>query len=95
MYTTDIVTLPRFCIGRDTLARFPSLCRPMGRCFAVVGGVTAMDRALPALRRAAEDPHVNYLDFVEISSAIEALGGERPAEREFAGDPYYESLKHV
>ena len=53
------------------------------------------DRALPALRRAAEDPHVNYLDFVEISSAIEALGGERPAEREFAGDPYYESLKHV
>ena len=53
------------------------------------------DRALPALRRAAEDPQVNYLDFVEISSAIEALGGERPAEREFAGDPYYESLKHV
>ena len=53
------------------------------------------DRALPALRRAAEDPQVNYLDFVEISSAIEALGGERPAEREFAGDPYYESLKRV
>ena len=53
------------------------------------------DRALPALRRAAEDPQVNYLDFVEISSAIEALGGERPVEREFAGDPYYESLKHV
>ena len=53
------------------------------------------DRALPALRRAAEDPQVNYLDFVEISSAIEALGGERPTEREFAGDPYYESLKHV
>ena len=37
------------------------------------------DRALPAFRRAAEDPQVNYLDFVEISSAIEALGGERPA----------------
>lgn len=53
------------------------------------------DRALPALRRAAEDPHVNYIDFVEIASAMEALGGERPEEREFSGDPYYESLKHV
>lgn len=53
------------------------------------------DRALPALEKAAHDLQINYLDFVEISSAIEALGGERPAEREFAGDPYYESLRSV
>lgn len=53
------------------------------------------DRALPVLEKAAHDPQINYLDFVEISSAIEALGGERPAEREFAGDPYYESLRSV
>lgn len=52
-------------------------------------------RALPALIEAAADQEINYLDFVEISSAIDALGGERPAEREFAGDPYYESLKRV
>lgn len=52
-------------------------------------------RALPALEAAAQDSQVNYLDFVEISSAIEALGGDRPSEREFSGDPYYESLKHV
>ena len=45
--------------------------------------------------QAAASPDINYLDFVEISSAIEALGGDRPAEREFAGDPYYESLKRV
>lgn len=53
------------------------------------------ERALPALVQAAASPDINYLDFVEISSAIEALGGDRPAEREFAGDPYYESLKRV
>lgn len=53
------------------------------------------DRALDALNAAALERDINYLDFVEISSAIDALGGDRPAEREFSGDPYYESLKHV
>jgi len=53
------------------------------------------DRALPALNEAALARDINYLDFVEISSAIEALGGDRPAEREFSGDPYYESLKRA
>lgn len=53
------------------------------------------DRALPALLEAALDDAVNYLDYVEIVSAIDALGGERPPEREFMGDPYYESLKRV
>ena len=52
-------------------------------------------RALPALIGAAASQDINYLDFVELSSAIEELGGERPAEREFAGDPYYESLRRV
>ena len=44
---------------------------------------------------AAQDDAVNYLDYVEIVSAIEALGGDRPPEREFTGDPYYESLKQI
>ena len=26
---------------------------------------------------------------------IDALGGERPPERDFNGDPYYESLKRI
>lgn len=95
-------------IFADILSNFPSeeesfrlLMERFERCedrralFASYLAKYGDDRALPALRRAAEDPQVNYLDFVEISSAIEALGGERPAEREFAGDPYYESLKHV
>ncbi|MDR2514305.1 MAG: hypothetical protein LBD02_03745 [Christensenellaceae bacterium] len=50
--------------------------------------------ALPALENAASDPGLNYLDFIEISSAILALGGDAPPEREFSGDPYYESLKN-
>lgn len=53
------------------------------------------DRALPVLLAAALDDGTNYLDYVEIVSAIEALGGERPAERDFNGDPYYESLKRI
>lgn len=53
------------------------------------------ERALPALFEAAQDDEVNYLDYVEIVSAIDALGGERPPEREFNGDPYYESLKRM
>ena len=53
------------------------------------------ERAIPMLTKAAQSPDVNYLDYVEIVNAIEALGGERPPEREFAGDPYYESLRRV
>lgn len=53
------------------------------------------DRALPVLMAAALDDRTNYLDYVEIVSAIEALGGERPPERDFNGDPYYESLKRI
>lgn len=53
------------------------------------------ERALTALERAAQAQDVSYLDFVEIVNAIEALGGDRPADRDFSGDPYYESLKLV
>ncbi len=76
--------MERFAATSDKKALFASYLAKLGD-----------DRALPTLYAAVDDRDVNYLDFVEISSAIEALGGERPAEREFAGDPYYESLKHV
>ena len=51
------------------------------------------ERAIPMLKEAAQSPDINYLDYVEVVNAIEALGGERPPEREFSGDPYYESLR--
>lgn len=53
------------------------------------------ERAIPMLKWAAQSPDINYLDYVEVVNAIEALGGERPPEREFSGDPYYESLRQV
>ena len=77
MYTTDIVTLPRFCIGRDTLARFPSLCRLMGRRFAVVGGVTAMNRALPALLEAVRASDMTLLAALPFGGACTQAAMER------------------
>ena len=53
------------------------------------------DRALPALKKKAIDPDLNYLEYVEVVNAIEQLGGEVPEKREFSGDPYYESLKKL
>lgn len=52
-------------------------------------------RAVEPLRRALELSDLNYLDYIEIVHSIEALGGEVESEREFNGDPYYESLKDI
>ena len=52
-------------------------------------------RAVEVLREALELTDLNYLDYIEIVHAIEALGGEVETEREFNGDPYYESLKDM
>ncbi|MBR2942745.1 MAG: hypothetical protein IKB82_05035 [Clostridia bacterium] len=76
--------MERFKTCDDRIALFASYLAKFGD-----------ERALPALEKAAGDDEINYLDFIEVSSAIEALGGERPAEREFAGDPYYESLRQA
>ena len=51
------------------------------------------ERALPALTALAASEETPYLDYIELRSAIEALGGEAP-EREFdALDPAYEALR--
>lgn len=77
-----------------TLSRFES--RPEQQAlFAGYLGRLGDDRAIPALQQAAENPQTNYLDFIEIAAAIEQLGGEAPAARDFEGDPFYESLRQV
>lgn len=48
-------------------------------------------RALPSLMAAAQDEQLKYLDYIEIRSAIESLGGEAPV-REFYDDAEYEAL---
>lgn len=76
--------MERFEHAEDKRALFASYLAKLGD-----------ERALSALYAAAQERDVNYLDYVEIVSAIDALGGDRPPEREFAGDPYYESMKQL
>lgn len=47
--------------------------------------------ALPDLLAAANEDGLKYLDYIEIRSAIESLGGE-PPEREFFEDAEYDAL---
>jgi len=49
------------------------------------------ERALPLLKARALAPEIGYIDYIELRSAIEALGGEAP-EREFEDDPAYRAL---
>lgn len=49
------------------------------------------ERALPLLLSRAREPDLSYLDYIELRSAIEALGGEAP-ERDFEDDPAYGAL---
>lgn len=53
------------------------------------------EHALPALQEAVNDRTLSYLDFIELRNAIEALGGDAPAERDFSGDPTYESMRRI
>lgn len=76
--------MERFATREERRALFASYLAKLGD-----------ERALDILKKEAQDPEVNYLDYLEIVNAIEALGGERPPEREFSGDPYYESLKQI
>lgn len=76
--------MERFASGEERRALYASYLAKLGD-----------ERALPALNDAAMAQEINYLDYIEIVNAIDALGGDRPPEREFAGDPYYESLKRV
>ncbi len=50
------------------------------------------DKCLPILKIAENAEGINYIDYVEICDAIEALGGETKREREFDGDEYYEMI---
>ena len=53
------------------------------------------ERALPALKALAASEETPYLDYIELRSAIEALGGDAP-EREFdAEDPAYEAMRSM
>ena len=53
------------------------------------------ERALPALKALAASEETPYLDYIELRSAIEALGGDAP-ERDFdEEDPAYEAMRSM
>jgi HEAT repeat protein len=53
------------------------------------------ERALPPLIALAASEETPYLDYIELRSAIEALGGDAP-ERDFdAEDPAYEAMRSM
>ena len=53
-------------------------------------------RAIEILQRVGAMEDTNYLDALEIANAIEMLGGDAPLrDRDFSGDPYYESLRQL
>ncbi|MBQ8556361.1 MAG: hypothetical protein IJ438_10895 [Clostridia bacterium] len=60
--------------------------------FASYLGKLGDDRALPVLMEAANDEKCRYMDFIELRSAIESLGGEAP-KREFFEDDEYAALR--
>jgi hypothetical protein len=50
-------------------------------------------RAVEPMQKAVRRRGINYLDYIELRNAIEALGGDAPTGLDFTGDPYYESLR--
>lgn len=63
--------------------------------YASLLGKLGDDRALEPLYESLKQPDINYLDYLEVRNAIEMLGGTVDGERDFSGDPYYETLKGV
>ena len=60
---------------------------------AAVLGRFGDDFALSALKKAAASEETGYLTFIELRSAIEALGGEAPRRRFSDDDPEYEAMR--
>lgn len=82
---------------RDGLAqRLNELMEITGRK-AVTAGLMSYygdDKCLVALKKAEDDENIDYIDYVEICDAVEALGGETSRQREFNGDEYYEMVQN-
>ena len=53
------------------------------------------ERALEPLQEMLGMFDLRYLDYIELCSAVEALGGEVTEERSFYGDPDFEALRNL
>lgn len=50
------------------------------------------ERALPYLLEEISHEDINYVEYLELLYAIEALGGEYKEQRDFTSDPYYQQV---
>lgn len=71
----------------DLFERYPGRQAVLAAYLGRLGDARAVD----ALAARAADDRTRYLDYIELRSAIEQLGGEAP-EREFDEDPDYDAL---
>ncbi|MDD3212802.1 MAG: hypothetical protein PHY64_03975 [Eubacteriales bacterium] len=69
-------------------------CKDKRALYAGYLGKIGDDRALEPLMDAAEGDDISYIDFIEVRSAIERLGGDAPV-RDFANDPTYAAVKRL
>ena len=53
------------------------------------------ERALEPLRAMLGMYDIDYLDYLELRNAVEALGGDPGEERSFYGDPTFEALRNL
>ncbi|MBO2517905.1 MAG: hypothetical protein CW338_11670 [Clostridiales bacterium] len=78
-----------FGILMDLLNAHPERCAVLADYLGKLGNEKALDR----LKALAASEETGYLDYIELRSAIEMLGGDCP-EREFdANDPDYDALR--
>lgn len=61
--------------------------------YANMAGRLGDERLLEPLIRLSQLTDMDYFDYKEIVNAIDMLGGDPGAEREFYGDPDYEALR--
>ena len=80
MYTTDLITLPKFCFGRGVYARFPALTRDLGCRFVVIGGVTGMEKGLPSLKAAITGTDMQLLAALPFGGACTQAAMDKLAE---------------
>ena len=80
-----------FSVALDLLSARRDRVAVVADCLGRLGD----PRALPALKTLAASEETPYLDYIELRSAIEALGGEAP-EREFdEEDPAYAAMQNM
>ena len=63
--------------------------------YAALLGKLGDPRAVEPMMRLLDLTDLGYLDYIELRSAIEQLGGEPGEERVFNGDPDFEALRNL